>query len=139
MKISFEDKYRLGGWLDIDATREAPYGGTLVEELRRAIELEGRIGTTVNPYIICSLFTSEVFGYSLDEKGTRSRLLGTVVNDQPVVFFYGGNSSISFVNSCPVCSIDFISLGLLIPNEGAHIKSTTLTFPSVSFIRYILI
>lgn len=92
----FEDKYKLHGWLDIDAKVEAPYGGTSVEELKRAIELEGRLGATVNPYIICSLFTKEVFGYHLDEKGTRSRLLGTVVNDQPVVFYYGGNHSTPF-------------------------------------------
>lgn len=92
----FEDKYKLHGWLDIDAAVEVPNRGTSVEELQKAIEAEGRIGATVNLYVICSNFTKEVSGYRLDEKGTRSRLLGTTVGSQPVVFYHESNESTPF-------------------------------------------
>lgn len=96
---TLKDVNKLHGWLDIDAGADASYMGTSEAELKEIIEPEGRVGANVNAYVVSSIFCKKVSGLYLDENGTKSRLLGTTMNNNGAVIFYyqrGGPFGVKF-------------------------------------------
>lgn len=65
------------GWVDVEASVDAPNINTTEEELRSLFASQGREGVSLNTYIIASQFSNRVKGHYFDEGLIWSRLLGS--------------------------------------------------------------
>ncbi len=68
---------RLGGWIKIEASVDAPNRKTTEQQLKDHFKSQGRYGQREEVYILGAQFSERVNGQYFDEGSTWSRLLGS--------------------------------------------------------------
>ncbi len=74
--ISIQSENDQSGWLNVEATLDAPYCNTTEPQLKKHFDSQGRVGMNENVAILLSQFMKLTRGEFIDVK-TASRLLGS--------------------------------------------------------------